>query len=282
MTTQRPDLPPLRDVIATHGLRTKKSLGQHFLLDTNLTEKIVRLTGDLSQQHIIEIGPGPGGLTRALLTSDAASITVIEKDSRAIPALRQLVPYSNERLHIIEDDALRVNLTEVAPAPRSIIANLPYNVGTELLLTWLQDIAQHAQSYSRLTLMFQKEVGERIASAPGTKAYGRLSVLAQWLCDVSLVMSVPASAFSPPPKVDSVIVQLIPLGAPRYQAPLASLETVLRTAFNQRRKMLRSALKPLGVVDKLASIGLDETLRPDQLSIQQYCQLARLLSTGDQ
>jgi 16S rRNA (adenine1518-N6/adenine1519-N6)-dimethyltransferase len=270
-----PSLPSLQDTVDRFGLRTKKSLGQHFLLNEPLCESIVQLAGDLSGIHVIEIGPGPGGLTRALLTSQAASIIAVEKDSRAIPALELLLAHSNERLRLSEHDALAVDATRLCPAPRAIIANLPYNIGTELLLKWLCHLHEDAASFTQLLLMLQLEVGERLAARPGSKAYGRLSVLTQWLCDVELRMMVPKEAFSPPPKVESVMVQLIPLAKPRFEAPKEALEKVLVIAFQQRRKMLRSALKPLGIVDDLAALNIDETLRPDQLSVEQYASLAR-------
>jgi 16S rRNA (adenine1518-N6/adenine1519-N6)-dimethyltransferase len=269
------ELPSLTDTIAHFGLRTKKSLGQHFLLDTSLCEQIAQLAGNLSGVHAIEIGPGPGGLTRALLTSDAASVTVIEKDARAIPALAMLKPFSNDRLTILEQDALSADLTELTPAPRAIIANLPYNIGTELLLGWLDEIAQDATAYQSLTLMFQKEVGERLAAQPCSKAYGRLSVIAQWLCNIELRMLVPKDAFSPPPKVESVIVQLTPRAQPLCDVPKDALERVLAVAFQQRRKMLRSALKSLNI--DFAALHIDDTLRPDQLSIEQFAAITKQL-----
>lgn len=277
MTARHPA--PLEEVIARHGLQTKKSLGQHFLLDAHLCEQIAALAGDLSGRHVIEIGPGPGGLTRALLTSKAASITAIEKDARALPALEELQPFSDGRLRLLQEDALQADLLALIPdRPRVIVANLPYNVGTDLLLNWLGDIQREAQSYESLTLMFQKEVGERIVAQPGSKAYGRLSVLAQWLCEAELRMLVPPEAFSPPPKVESVIVQLIPRAQPLYAAPAEALQEVVRTAFAQRRKMLRTALKPLTFQQSLAELSIDETYRADQLDLAAYCRLANALT----
>lgn len=268
----------MRSVVERFGLRSKKALGQHFLLDEAVTERIARLAGDLSGVHVIEIGPGPGGLTRALLCSEAAGLSVIEKDARALPALELLRPHSGGRLHIYEADALQLRLPALTPAPRAIVANLPYNIGTELLLGWLEDIARDPPCYRSLTLMFQQEVGERLAAAPGCKAYGRLSVLTQWLCEVQPLMPLPPEAFSPPPKVASIVMQLIPREVPLYPADKTALETVLRTAFAQRRKMLRTALKPLPLTQTPAQLGLDETLRPDQLSPAQFCLLANALA----
>lgn len=270
-------LPSLAQTVEQFGLRTKKSLGQHFLLDEPLCESIVRLAGDISPLHIIEIGPGPGGLTRALLSGGAASICTAEKDARAIPALMQLQNHASGRLTIMQEDAMQLDCTQLTPAPRAIIANLPYNIGTSLVVRWLHDLHRNPECYQQLLLMLQLEVGERLAAKPASKAYGRLSVMAQWLCDVELRMIVPKEAFTPPPKVESVMVQLRPLTKPRFDAPIQQLEKVLATAFQQRRKMLRSALKPLGITSQLASLGIDETLRPDQLSIEQFATLARTI-----
>lgn len=269
-----PELSSLETLIARYGLRSKKSLGQHFLLDTHLCEQIAALAGNLEGIHAVEIGPGPGGLTRALLTSNAASVTVIEKDSRVLPALQHLLDHAPQRLHIIEGDALTISPLSVAPAPRAIIANLPYNVGTELLLHWLEEIATDPQQYQSLTLMFQKEVGARLTAQPGSKSYGRLSVLTQWLCETALLMDIPPEAFSPPPKVESVVVQLIPRPAPLYPADKARLEQVLSVAFQQRRKMLRSALKPLALTNTLAELGIAETRRDDELTLAEFSLLA--------
>lgn len=270
-------LPPLRDVIAKYGLRTKKSLGQHFLLDGNLTDAIARQAGDLSGHTVIEIGPGPGGLTRSLLTTGAREIIILEKDARCLPALEELHPYANGRLRVIEGDATDQDLTALGSAPRAIIANLPYNVGTEMLINWLDTIYHQPDAFRVLVLMFQKEVAERIAAAPGTREYGRLSVLAQWLCEVRVVRLVPAAAFTPPPKVDSAVIQLVPRAAPLGAVNKKSLERVVAIAFQQRRKMLRSALKPLGpeLIAALPELGIDPTTRPDQLELADYVKLAQ-------
>ncbi|MCI5049259.1 MAG: 16S rRNA (adenine(1518)-N(6)/adenine(1519)-N(6))-dimethyltransferase RsmA [Rickettsiales bacterium] len=271
-------LPPIEDVIRQHRLLTKKSLGQHFLLDSHLTDQIVALAGDLSDTHVIEIGPGPGGLSRSILAAGAKQLTVIEKDARCIPILQQIKSHEPERFHFIDADALTLDLTEIASAPRAIIANLPYNVGTDMLLRWLDKIASDSRVFSSLTLMFQKEVAERVAARLGTSAYGRLSIFAQWLCHVELRMLVPAEAFSPPPKVDSAIVQLVPREVPLFEADKSRLEKVVQVAFQQRRKMLRSALKPMGAdfIAKTEDAGIDVSLRAEQLSPEQFGVLARI------
>lgn len=276
MTKALHELPPLRDVIAEFGLRTKKSLGQHFLLDGNLTDKIVRLAGDLSGYTVIEVGPGPGGLTRSLLHSNAREVIAIEKDDRCVAALASLQEAAQGRLTLRQDDATRTNLLAEGAAPRAIIANLPYNVGTDLLVGWLHTIASDASSCAQLMLMFQKEVAERIAAAPSSKAYGRISVLAQWLCEVRVVLQVPAAAFSPPPKVDSAVIQLVPRSS-REVVSVSVLEKVVGTAFQQRRKMLRSALKPLGqsLIEALPLLAIAPDARPDQLSVSDYVKLAQ-------
>ncbi|HTZ69823.1 MAG TPA: 16S rRNA (adenine(1518)-N(6)/adenine(1519)-N(6))-dimethyltransferase RsmA, partial [Acetobacteraceae bacterium] len=213
-------LPPLRDVIARHGLAARKSLGQHFLLDENLCAKIARQAGDLAGRHVVEVGPGPGGLTRALLAGPAANVTVVEIDPRAAAAMRDLAEAFPERLRVVEADALRADLAALVPAPRQIVANLPYNVGSALLVGWLHQ----AGLWERLTLMFQAEVAERLVAAPGTAGYGRLSVLTQLTCEASLMMRVPAAAFSPPPKVMSAVVTLVPRAVQPGAALLGAVE----------------------------------------------------------
>lgn len=264
-------------MIAQHGLRTKKSLGQHFLLDGNLTDKIVRLAGNLDNQTVIEIGPGPGGLTRSILAANPKALYVLEKDDRCIAIMQELKAYTDSPLHIMHGDALSQPCASMGDAPRSIIANLPYNVGTELLLGWLEDIYRDAASYQSLTLMFQYEVALRICAKAGSKAYGRVSVLAQWLCDVRMALPVPAAAFTPPPKVDSAVVQLVPRAKPLIDAPKDALEKLVAVAFQQRRKMLKSALKPLGeeAIAAIEQSGIDPAIRPDQLSVEQYATLAK-------
>ena len=273
-------LPPLRQVIDHHGLLARKSLGQHFLLDCNITDKIVRHAGDLSGVNLLEIGPGPGGLTRSLLSQTHSSVYAVEKDNRCITALDELGSHYPGRLTIIAKDALNFSpLTEI-PAPRAIIANLPYNVGTQLLINWLGDIAREgAASYRSMTLMFQKEVAERLYAPPGGKEYGRLSVYAQWLCDVRPCFNLPASAFTPPPKVESSVVQLIPLEKPRFEANGKTLQSLLSAAFGQRRKMLRAALRTLTAKPETAlhAAGIDPTRRAETLSVEEFCCLARNL-----
>ncbi len=235
-------LPPLRDIIARHGLAARKSLGQHFLLDENLTAKIARQAGDLAGRHVVEVGPGPGGLTRALLATDAASVTAVEIDPRAAAAIRELQEAYPERLRLIEADALRTDLASLVPTPRQIVANLPYNAGSPMLVRWLHQAA----SWERLTLMFQQEVAERICAAPDTAAYGRLSVLAQLTCSADILLRIPPTAFTPPPKVFSAVVGLIPHAEQPPPELLAAMERLTAAAFGQRRKMLRGALRPLG------------------------------------
>ncbi len=269
------DLPPLRDVIARHGLSTRKALGQHFLLDLNLTRRIARAAAPLAGVTVIEVGPGPGGLTRALLESDAASVVVVERDARCIPALEELkAAYGDDRLRIVEDDALAVDYRALGPAPRAIVANLPYNVATPLLIGWLKQI----DAFTRLTLMFQKEVADRLTAPPGGKTYGRLSVICQWRAELRRDLTIPARAFTPPPKVDSAVVTLTPRPAPE-PAEWTVMERVTAAAFGQRRKMLRASLKPLGDAEGLlAAANLDPTARAEQIDVAGYAALARALA----
>lgn len=266
-------LPPLRDVIARFGLDARKSLGQHFLLDLNLTRRIARSAGDLSQATVIEVGPGPGGLTRAILTEGAARVIAIERDRRCIEALQDLVALSSGRLSLLEDDAARVDAASLGAPPRHIVANLPYNISTVLLVGWLRK----AEAFAGMTLMFQREVAERIAAKPGSKTYGRLSVMANWRCDVRILFNLPARAFTPPPKVASSVVQFLPLPAPRYPAAWDAMETVVAAAFGQRRKMLRGALRTLKVDSDrlLEAAGIDPEARAETLSVEQFAALAR-------
>lgn len=269
-------LPSLRDMLKEHGLFAKKSFGQHFLLDETLLDTIAHYAGDVSLCNVFEIGPGPGGLTRALLKR-GAKLVVIEKDPRFLPMLEALQLAYPHHLTILQEDALGVNLLQLAPAPRKIVANLPYNVGTPLFVGWLHDIAAHGKgAYEQLTLMFQKEVAARIAASPGTKDYGRLAVLAQWLCDITWHQDLPTGAFTPPPKVASSVISLMPLAKPRFDAKLDSLERVTASAFNQRRKMLRSSLKALGVDTErlLTEAQIDGRLRAEVLEVAAFCRLA--------
>lgn len=274
-------LPALREVIAEHGLSARKSLGQNFLLDLNLTAKIARQAGDLRGCDVLEIGPGPGGLTRGLLAEGARHVLAIEKDHRCIPALNQIAEAYPGRLTIIEGDALEVDPLAHLSAPIRIAANLPYNVGTELLVRWLTP-AQWPPFWSSLTLMFQKEVAERIVAKPGGKAYGRLAVLAQWRADAKIVINLPPEAFSPPPKVSSAVVHLEALPEPRFEADPQILSKTVAAAFNQRRKMLRAALKGVApnIEDRLIAAGLKPTERAEQVSLEGFCALAREIAKG--
>lgn len=274
-------LPPLREVIAAHGLSARKALGQNFLLDLNLTAKIARAAGDLTGADVLEIGPGPGGLTRGLLAEGARHVVAVEKDPRCIPALEEIAAACPGRLTVIQGDALEVDLTGLLTPPVKIAANLPYNVGTELLVRWLTPPAW-PPFWDSLTLMFQREVAERIVAKPGSKAYGRLAILSQWRCDARIVMDLPPQAFTPPPKVSSAVVHLKRLDAPRYPADGAVLSRLVAAAFNQRRKMLRASLRGLspGIEEKLAEAGIDPTLRAEDVSLERFCALARLLAPG--
>ncbi len=274
-------LPPLRDVIATHGLSAKKALGQNFLLDLNLTAKIARQAGDLSNRDILEIGPGPGGLTRGLLASGARKVLAVEKDARCLPALAEIAAVYPGQLDVVNADALELDPTQHLTKPISVIANLPYNIGTELLVRWLTP-PQWPPFWDTLTLMFQREVAERIVAQPGGKAYGRLAVLSQWRCDAKIVLSLPPEAFTPPPKVSSAVVHLRALDQPRWPAEQEILSRVVAAAFNQRRKMLRAALKGLApdIEDRLRSVGLPPTERAEQVPVEAFCALARTFETA--
>ncbi|MEO0771987.1 MAG: 16S rRNA (adenine(1518)-N(6)/adenine(1519)-N(6))-dimethyltransferase RsmA [Pseudomonadota bacterium] len=272
-------LPPLREVIATHGLAARKSLGQNFLLDLNLTAKIARQAGDLTGVDVLEVGPGPGGLTRGLLSEGARRVLAVEKDARCLPALAEVAEAYPGQLEVIEGDALAVNPLDHLTPPIRVVANLPYNVGTELLVRWLTP-PQWPPVWESLTLMFQREVAERIVAAPGSKAYGRLAVLAQWRCEARIAMNLPPEAFSPPPKVSSAVVHLTALPAPRFEADAAVLERVVAKAFNQRRKMLRAALKGLcpDVEGLLHAAGIAPTDRAEVVPLEGFCALARELA----
>lgn len=272
-------LPPLREVIATHDLRAKKSLGQNFLLDLNLTAKIARIAGDLSECDVLEIGPGPGGLTRGLLAEGARRVVAIEKDARCLPALAEITAAYPDRLSVLNDDALAVDWAAHLKPPIRIIANLPYNVGTELLIRWLIPPVWPPQ-WSSLTLMFQREVAERIVAREGSKAYGRLAVLAQWRCEARIALNLPPEAFTPPPKVSSAVVHLSALEAPKFPADQKVLERVVAKAFNQRRKMLRAALKGLcpDIEDRMLAAGLRPTDRAETVSLEGFCALARAVA----
>ena len=266
-------LPPLREVIARHQIGARKSLGQHFLFDLNLTRRIAAATGDLSDVHVIEVGAGPGGLTRALLETNAASVIAVERDERCVRALHELAQSVPGRLQVVAADALTADLADLSPPPRRVIANLPYNIGTQLLVNWLTQ----AQSFTGFTLMFQREVAARITAAPGSKAYGRLSVLCQWLTEARLLFDVAPTAFVPPPTVTSSVVALEVRKAPLAPARQEDLEFITRLAFGQRRKMLRRSLQSVGGAEILARANIDETARAEELTVHQFCALANEL-----
>lgn len=272
-------LPPLRDVIASHGLSAKKALGQNFLMDLNLTARIARQAGDLAGSDILEIGPGPGGLTRALLHEGARRVVAVEKDPRCLPALAEIAAHYPGRLEVVAGDALAIDMTALLTPPIRVVANLPYNVGTELLVRWLTP-AHWPPFWQSLTLMFQREVAERIVAQPGSKAYGRLSILAQWRCEARIVMDLPPQAFTPPPKVSSAVVHLDRRETVAFPADAAMLSRLVATAFNQRRKMLRAALKGMApdIEAQLQAAGIAPTERAENLSIEQFCTLARQLA----
>lgn len=273
------DLPPLREVIERSGLRAKKSLGQNFLLDLNLTSRIARQAGDLTQCDVLEIGPGPGGLTRALLAAGARRVVAIERDTRCLDALEEIADHYRGRLEIVDGDALAVDHANLVSKGARIVANLPYNVATPLLIGWLRT-EPWPPYFASMTLMFQREVAQRICASPGEKSYGRLSVLAGWRCDTEIAFDIPPGAFTPPPKVTSSVVNLIPRAAPLPCDP-ADLEKVTMAAFGQRRKMLRSSLKPLGGNQLLKHAGISGERRAETLSIAEFVELANLIQGKD-
>lgn len=267
--------PPLREVIAQHELAARKSLGQNFLLDLNLTRKIARSAMPWTDATVVEIGPGPGGLTRALLLEGAPKVIAVERDDRCIAALQDVIAAADGRLTVQAGDALETDFATLAPPPWQVVANLPYNIATPLLLGWLAQ----AQNFTRITVLVQKEVAERLAAKPGGKTYGRLAVAAQWRAEVRLLFDIGPQAFVPAPKVTSTIVELTPRPKPLAEAEWSKLERVTAAAFNQRRKMLRAALKSLwpDADAKLEQAGIDPTRRAETLSIEEFCALARLL-----
>jgi 16S rRNA (adenine1518-N6/adenine1519-N6)-dimethyltransferase len=270
-------LPPLRDVIERFQIAPKKSLGQNFLLDLNLTSRIARSSGSLENADVIEIGPGPGGLTRALLLNGARSVTAIERDDRCVAALQDVAAHYPGRLTIVPDDALTVDIAALCAGlenPR-IVANLPYNIGTELLLQWITG-SQWPPVWQSLTLMFQKEVAQRIVSKAGDDAYGRLGVLCGWRTNSELMFDISRLAFTPPPKVTSSVVYITPKPSP-IDVPLSKLETVTKFAFGQRRKMLRQSIKPIGGQELLDKAGIDGTRRAETLTVEEFAALARLI-----
>ncbi|MFA7431007.1 MAG: 16S rRNA (adenine(1518)-N(6)/adenine(1519)-N(6))-dimethyltransferase RsmA [Rhodospirillaceae bacterium] len=280
--TQPPALPPLRDVIAAHGLSAQKRLGQNFLFDLNLTGRIARSAGDITQGTVIEVGPGPGGLTRALLDNGAAHVVAIERDRRCLPIQAEIAAAYPGRLEIIEADALTVAAHEIGPPPRRVVANLPYNVATPLLLGWLR----HATAFETIVVMLQKEVVDRLAAVPRTKDYGRLSVITQWLCTVEPLFDVNPRAFTPPPKVTSTVVRLTPRAQPLAPCTFERLETVTAAAFNQRRKMLRASLKAFASTAGFESAealceaaGVPPTARAEELTVVEFCALGGALGS---
>ena len=269
-------LPPLRDVIARHGLDARKALGQNFLLDLNLTQKIARTAGPLEGVTVFEVGPGPGGLTRAILSLGAEKVIAVERDARCLPALAEIADYYPGRLEVIEGDALKTDFEAMAPdGPVKIIANLPYNVGTQLLVNWLLP-RKWPPYWQSLTLMFQREVGLRIVADESDDHYGRLGVLCGWRTDAHMAFDVPPQAFTPPPKVTSSVVHLVPRPQP-LDCDVEKLERVTQAAFGQRRKMLRQSLKPVGGEALLAKAGIDPARRAETLSVEEFCRIANLL-----
>ena len=265
------NLPPLSTLVEQYDLNPYKSLGQNFIFDLNLTRKIVRAANLSSNETIFEIGPGPGALTRALFIEGAGRVIAIERDKRAITALSELVDICNGKLELISDDALKVPINTMGVVPRRIVANLPYNIATQLLLNWLQT----PDAFTSITVMLQKEVAMRICAEPGNSNYGRLSIIAQWLACPKMLFDIPASAFHPKPKVTSTLLEIIPRARPLFPAEKKALEKITAHAFGQRRKMLRSSLKKIGGDHLLRMTDIDPTLRPENLSIEDFCKLAR-------
>ena len=263
---------PLRVIIKKFSIFSKKSFGQHFLLDSNLCSRMAQSTGPLEKINVIEIGPGPGGLTRELLNMGAKSVVVIERDTRCIKALEEFKSPHCKRLKVVEANALETNVAELVPKPRRIIANLPYNIATPLLLGWLKQINE----FDCLALMFQKEVAERLVAKPGNKNYGRLSIITQWLCETQLEFNISRQAFTPPPKVTSSVITLKPRLQPLAPTSMKNLELVTALAFGQRRKMLRSSLKRLNIEFK--KLGIDPTARAEDLTVKEFCSIANSIS----
>lgn len=270
------NLPPLIDVIRRHELSTRKALGQHFLLDERIVQRIAQCAGNVSDATVIEVGPGPGGLTRALLHAGAEQVIAVEKDARCLPALAEIAAAANGRLQVLEADALEADIRALGHGPRVIVANLPYNVATPLLIGWLKAVHHDPRAIRSMTLMFQKEVATRLTAKPGGKDYGRLSVITQWLCEAVNCFDLPPGAFSPPPKVDSRVVRLTVKADATPKLPFEAVEKVLAAAFGQRRKMLGSALKTLGAdtAALLEKAGIDGKLRAEQVEVAGLLKLA--------
>lgn len=272
-------LPPLREIISKFGLDAQKSLGQNFLLDEQLLDRIAAIPGSLRGKQVFEVGPGPGGLTRALLRAGAI-VTIVERDSRCIPALEELATFFPDQLTIIEGDALKINANDIIDGPYHILSNLPYNIGSALTVKWLSE-SEWQPRWLSLSLMFQKEVAERIVASPGSKSYGRLSILAGWRSDANIAMKVHRSAFTPPPKIMSAVVHITPKANPA-DTSLKILENITANAFGQRRKMLRQSLKPInGAIQALEALNISPTLRAEVISIEQFVKLARYLGNID-
>jgi len=269
------NLPPLAVVVEKYDLTPNKSWGQNFIFDLNLTRKIARAANLSSNETVFEIGPGPGALTRALFIEGAGKIIAIERDKRAITALSELVDICNGKLELISDDALKVPINKMGVLPRRIVANLPYNIATQLLLNWLLT----PNAFKAITVMVQKEVAMRICANPGNSTYGRLSIITQWLACPKMLFDIPASAFHPKPKVTSTLLEIIPRAQPLFPAKRQILEKITAHAFGQRRKMLRSSLKKIGGDDLLLATNIDPTLRPENLSIEDFCRLAQAYKT---
>ena len=269
-------LPPLRQVLADHGLSAKKPLGPTVLRDLNLTAKIARAAGDLTTHDVLEVGPGPGGLTRGLLAEGGRKVVAVEKDARCLPALAQIAAAYPGRLTVLNEDAMGFDAGAHLAAPYKIVANLPYNIGTELLVRWLTP-ADWPPDWTSLTLMFQKEVAARIVAQPGSKAYGRLAILAQWRCDARVVLTLPPEEFTPSPKVHSAVVHLTALAQPRFPADAKVLSRVVAAGFNQRRKMLRASLRGVApdIEDRLRAAGIAPTARAEEIPLEGFCALAR-------
>lgn len=272
-------LPPLRAIISAHGLAAKKSLGQNFLCDLNITDKIAHAAGALREGVTFEIGPGPGGLTRSLLRAGARRVVAIEYDSRAVAALQSLKEAAGPRLEVLEADALKADLAALAPhGPRRIVANLPYNIATPLLLGWLRQMRENPGMWESLTVMVQREVADRLTASAATKAYGRLAVVAQWLCRVERLFDLPPSVFLPPPRVISSVVRFLPYPPASSAPPFGAIETLTAAAFGQRRKMLRSSLKSFS--GALQQAGIDPALRAESLSVADFVRLAGFLGAA--
>lgn len=272
-------LPPLREVIRAHGLAARRSLGQNFLLDLNLTARIARCAGELQECDVLEVGPGPGGLTRALLAGGARRVLAVEKDARCLPALEEIAAaYPPGRLTVVHGDALEIDPLAYLRPPVRVVANLPYNLGTELLVRWLTP-TQWPPFWESLTLMFQREVAERIVARPRTKAYGRLAILAQWRSEARIVMRLPPEAFTPAPKVSSAVVHMRRLDAPRHPANSDILSRVVKAAFAQRRKMLRASLRGFTpqIEQQLRAAGIAPTERAEEIDLERFCALARII-----